>query len=96
MPDTALKRFKVPAGYRQVPAVQGSFSARLRNYPLKAVGTPTRNYLGNTARTNSYTAAVLNISVGTKDLQQCADAVIQALNIPYGELINATYLKRFD
>lgn len=77
VPDTVLTRFKVPPGYRQVPAVQGSFAAWLQKYPLKPVGTPTRNYLGNIARTNAYTAAVLNISVGTKDLQQCADAVIR-------------------
>jgi hypothetical protein len=41
------------------------------------VGTPTKTYQGIIARTDVYTAAVVNMSVGKQDLQQCADAVMR-------------------
>ena len=76
-PDNVLIRFKTPAGYTQPVVPPGSFGEWLQSLPLKPVGTPTRLYNGSIARTNNYTAAVVDISVGTQDLQQCADAVMR-------------------
>jgi hypothetical protein len=76
-PDNVLSRFKTPAGYTQQQVGAGSFAEWLQNLPLKPAGTPTKTYNGATARTNDYTAAVINMSVGTQDLQQCADAVMR-------------------
>jgi hypothetical protein len=75
--DNVLTRFKTPVGYQQMPVEPGSFAEWLQNLPLKPQGTPTRNYKGEIARTDVYTAAVVDISVGNRDLQQCADAVMR-------------------
>ncbi|HMK27559.1 MAG TPA: DUF4846 domain-containing protein [Chitinophagaceae bacterium] len=66
----------VPAGYTRVPAVAGSFAAWLRTLPLKKDKT-VYLYNGSLKRNQSAQFAVLDISVGTKDLQQCADAVMR-------------------
>ena len=75
--DTVITRFKVPAGYQQVKAQPGSFACYLQQLPLKPAGTHTKTYKGTIARTDAETAAVVDISVGNQDLQQCADAVMR-------------------
>lgn len=75
--DNILKRFKVPDGYMQQPVLPGSFAAWLQDLPLKPAGTHTLTYNGQIARTDIETAAVVDISVGKQDLQQCADAVMR-------------------
>jgi len=76
-PDNVLTRFKTPDGYKQMDVAPDSFSDWLQHLPLKPAGTPTRTYSGAIAQTNLYTAAVVDISVGNTDLQQCADAVMR-------------------
>jgi hypothetical protein len=76
-PETILTRFKTPNGFtRQKPAA-GSFGEWLQSLPLKPIGTSTKTYSGQIARTDIYTAAVIDMSVGKQDLQQCADAVMR-------------------
>jgi len=75
--DNVLTRFKVPAGYRQSPVIPGSFGAWLQALPLKPYGSQCITYQGKVARTEAYTAGILDISVGKYDLQQCADAVMR-------------------
>jgi hypothetical protein len=75
--DNVLTRFKTLPGYRQQPVAAGSFGEWLQNLPLKPAGTHTLLYNGAVARTDAYTAAVVDISVGHHDLQQCADAVMR-------------------
>jgi hypothetical protein len=75
--DTVMNRFHVPANYRRINNQPGSFGAWLQQLPLKAKGTATKTYQGSVARTDPYTAAVVDISIGTQDLQQCADAVMR-------------------
>ncbi|AMR31483.1 hypothetical protein A0256_08615 [Mucilaginibacter sp. PAMC 26640] len=75
--DTVSARFKAPSGYQRERVAPGSFGAFLRSLPLKPTGTPTRTYTGAIARTNPYTAGVVDMSIGTQDLQQCADAVMR-------------------
>jgi len=77
--NTVVSRFKAPSGYRQSLVPKNSFSEWLLRQQLKPMGTPTLTYLGNVARTNRYTAAVLNTSVGKNGLQQCADAAIRLI-----------------
>lgn len=76
---TVATRFKAPAGFSLLPASKHSFGEWLLQQPLKPAGTPTLNYSGTVARTNRYTAAVLNISVNKNGLQQCADAAIRLI-----------------
>jgi hypothetical protein len=75
--DTVHTRFKTPAGYTRMAVAPGSFDAYLQSLPLKPAGTHTKTYTGNIARTDPYTAAVIDMSIGTQDLQQCADAVMR-------------------
>lgn len=75
--DNVLTRFKTPAGYNQIKPEPGSFGEWLQQLPLKPVGTHTLTYQGTVARTDVYTAAVVDMSVGHEDLQQCADAVMR-------------------
>jgi len=75
--DSLLTRFKVPEGYQQVKAEPGSFAAYLQSLPLKPAGTQTKTYKGAIAQTDIFTAAVVDISIGHEDLQQCADVVMR-------------------
>lgn len=75
--DNVLTRFKLPAGYHQIAARPGSFGAYLEDLPLKPAGTHTETYNGSVARTDIFTGAVVDMSVGKEDLQQCADAVMR-------------------
>lgn len=75
--DNVVTRFKIPAGYRQSPVIPGSFGAWLQALPLKPYGSQCLTYQGKLARTEPYTAGILDISVGKTDLQQCADAVMR-------------------
>jgi len=76
-PDNVLLRFKTPLGYTQQKVGAGSFAEWLQKLPLKPTGTHTKTYKGDIAQTDVYTAAVVDMSVGTQDLQQCADAVMR-------------------
>jgi len=66
----------VPSGYTRMAAVAGSFAGWLRSVPLKKNKT-VYYYNGSLKPNQSAQYAVLEISVGTKDLQQCADAVMR-------------------
>jgi len=66
----------LPAGYTRLPQQEGSFGAWLRKVALKKDNT-VYLYNGNKKANQSAQYAVLDISVGKKDLQQCADAVIR-------------------
>ena len=73
---TISERFVPPKGYQRNTHPKGSFAAYLRNFPLEAAGSKVRFYNGQ-IKSPSYQAAVLAIDVGSKDLQQCADAVMR-------------------
>jgi Domain of unknown function (4846) len=75
--DNVLTRFPTPAGYMQQKATPGSFAEWLQKLPLEPAGTHTKTYTGDIARTDIETAAVVDISVGKQDLQQCADVVMR-------------------
>lgn len=73
---STVAQIPLPAGYARIPLEAGSFGAWLRKAPLKENNTV---YLYNGERKPNQSAqfAVLDISVGKKDLQQCADAVMR-------------------
>jgi hypothetical protein len=70
-------RFPPPAGCRRVAVAGSSWGAWLRDLPLRPAGTPARLYTGQFKDNQAVVAAVVDIDPGTKDLQQCADAVIR-------------------
>ena len=75
-PYATIAAIPVPPGYHRIPAEPASFTTWLRNIPLKKDRTV---YLfdGRPKRNQDAQFAVLNISVGKQDLQQCADAVMR-------------------
>lgn len=75
--DDVNGRFKIPEGYSRPIASVTGFGNWLGNLPLKPAGTHAKTYRGDIARTDAYTAAVIDMSVGKQDLQQCADAVMR-------------------
>lgn len=72
----SVKQIPLPAGFERVAVMANSFAGYLRNLPLRKDKTI---YLYNhQPKTNqSLHYAVIDISTGDKDLQQCADAVMR-------------------
>lgn len=75
--STIAARFSPPADFTRTPASNTSFAHYLRNLPLKPHGSPVLLYDGSEKRNQSAHAAVISMDVGTRDLQQCADAVMR-------------------
>jgi uncharacterized protein DUF4846 len=75
-PYPTIGAIPLPAGYHRVTEEDGSFGAWLRNVTLKK---ETTVYLYNRRPKENQDAqfAVLDVSVGKEDLQQCADAVMR-------------------
>lgn len=80
MRDTAnniFLRFDCPSGYARTKVAPGSFGEWLRFLPLHPAEHAVMLHNGEKKRRQDVHAAVINIDVGTKDLQQCADAVMR-------------------
>jgi len=73
---TVQTRFNPPKGFTRTIEVDNSFSDFLRNFKLKPHGTPVYTYDKSELYDYAH-IAVLDIDVGNKDLQQCADAVMR-------------------
>lgn len=75
--QTIAGRFNTPDGFQRVFYDSNSFAYFLQHLPLKPSGYMVHYYNGDEKRNNNVAAAVVDITVGDKDLQQCADAVIR-------------------
>ena len=75
--DTLASRISPLPGFERVGALPGSFAAWLRGLPLKAPGAPVLLHTGAPKARQDVHVAVIDIDVGTRDLQQCADAVMR-------------------
>ncbi|AEV32836.1 hypothetical protein Oweho_1857 [Owenweeksia hongkongensis DSM 17368] len=73
---TILERFNPPPGYDRQHCLTGSFGEYLRNLPLKPNESPVLFYDGSLKNSNKH-AAVLDMDIGDRDLQQCADAIMR-------------------
>ncbi len=77
-PSRALeKRFAPPPGFERVVVDRGSFQEWLRRLPLKPGAPPVMLHDGRTKGNQAAHLAVVDIDVGPRDLQQCADAIIR-------------------
>jgi hypothetical protein len=87
---TIEERFSPPEGYKRKNYSSGSFEYYLKTLPLKPAGEKVHTYDGGLKSPDNVYEAVINMDVGNKDLQQCADAVMR---------LRAEYLfkaERFD
>ncbi|KEY18351.1 DUF4846 domain-containing protein [Kaistella antarctica] len=88
--NTVKERFPAPEGYSWVEVRPNSFGHYLENFALKKYSSPILKYNGTEIETQHLHEAIFVIDTGTKDLQQCADALIR---------LRAEYLfqlKKFD
>ena len=88
--DKLINRITLPGGYERLQVSAGSFGGWLRNLPMKKGRPDVLLYNGNRKFNQRAQCAVVDIDVGDKDLQQCADAVMR---------LRAEYLyasQRFD
>jgi hypothetical protein len=71
------ERINVPSNYQRIESPKGSFAYFLQHLELKSGGTEVRLFDGSKKSNQNVHAAIINIDVGTRDLQQCADAVMR-------------------
>lgn len=74
---TVKTRISPPPGYTRIDVKEGSFEAYLRDLPLRPHGSKVRYYDGREKRDTRVYCAVVDMEIGKRDLQQCADAVIR-------------------
>jgi Domain of unknown function (4846) len=75
--ETLERRIPPPPGFERVPAAAGSWGAWLRGLPMKPAGAAVLLFDGRQKTRQDVHAAVVDIDVGRRDLQQCADAVMR-------------------
>lgn len=75
--STILERFNPPPGFRRLPMDTLSFGYYLRHLPLKQYGTPVRYYDGREKSARNVYISVVDLDIGNRDLQQCADAIMR-------------------
>lgn len=71
------ERIHPPYGYERIPAAECSFASWLRGLPLRPAGAKVHLFDGREKGVQDGGVAIVDIDVGPKDLQQCADAVIR-------------------
>lgn len=74
---TVGERFNTPEGYDRIRVDTGSFGQYLRNLKLRPFGEKVHYYDGRTKSPGNVYLSVVDLDVGNRDLQQCADAVMR-------------------
>lgn len=75
--EDLVHRIAPPAGATRVAVTPGSFGAWLRHLPLLPAGASVHLFDGQIKPRQDVHAAVIDLDVGRRDLQQCADAVMR-------------------
>lgn len=75
--DNLLQRFPAPDGFTRIELQPGSFAHWLRGLPLKPGNPPVHYYDGREVDYQRGHAAVIDLDLSNRDLQQCADAIIR-------------------
>jgi hypothetical protein len=75
--QTVKDRINPPAGFQRALAEPGTFGDYLQNFPVKEDGTKVLLFDGREKYRQDVHAAILDIDVGKRDLQQCADAIMR-------------------
>ena len=75
--DSLAERIQPPASYERIPKPERSFASWLRGLHLREKGAVVYLFDGREKSSQAGVFAVVDIDVGSQDLQQCADAVIR-------------------
>ncbi len=77
--EPLAQRIPPPTSFRRVPAPRGTYTYWLRHLPLLPRGTPVRTFDGRLVAPASapWLAAVVDLDVGRRDLQQCWDSILR-------------------
>ncbi|MFC2125934.1 DUF4846 domain-containing protein [Bacteroidota bacterium] len=75
--QTINERFNPPDGFMRTKEDSGSFATYLRTLPLKPNGSLVHTYDGYIKDSTDVYVAVVDMDIGNKDLQQCADIVMR-------------------
>ncbi len=77
--ETIESRFTPPAGYRRAAVNPNEFAAFLRRLPLLPEGSPVLDYRGRVFKkgTDSTVAAVVNMDMRGRKLEQCMDILLR-------------------
>ena len=74
---TIFKRFEPPPGFMRTVIDTASFGYYLRHLKLKTFGTRVRYYDGRSKNKSNVYISVIDMDIGNRDLQQCADAIMR-------------------
>ena len=74
---TIAERFYTPIDYQRTVIAENSFAHYLRNLKLKPVGSEVRFHNGGIKPNNNVYDAVVDLEIGTRNLHQCADAIMR-------------------
>lgn len=74
---TIQERFLLPTSFQRIKVAENSFGAYLRHLPLKPHGSMVKFYDGSIKNKEEVYCGVIDMEIGTKDLQQCADAIMR-------------------
>ncbi len=74
---TIKTRFNPPEEFTRIQTNKNTFAHYLQNFPLKPHGSEVHLYNGDLKYRQDVHAAILDIDVGNRDLQQCADATMR-------------------
>jgi hypothetical protein len=74
---TIKTRIITPKGFDRIQPRENSFQFYLQNFGLKTHGSKVHLYNQNLKNRQDVHEAILNINVGKRDLQQCADATMR-------------------
>ena len=75
--QSIVARIPTPFSFERVKVEEGSFEDWLRHLPLKEKDAKVYLFNGDLKFNQNVHAAVVNIDIGNRDLQQCADAVMR-------------------
>ncbi|UTW55406.1 DUF4846 domain-containing protein [Kordiimonas sp. SCSIO 12610] len=75
--NSIIKKYAIPNGYKRIITKSGSYEQFLQNLPLKPKNSELVKYDGSNVWPNNHADSIIEIDVGTRDIQQCADVVIR-------------------
>lgn len=75
--QTFAERIPPPPGFSRASVAADSWAAWLRGLPMKPANAPVLIYTGAQKWRQDVHAAVIDIDVGKRNLQQCADAIMR-------------------